>query len=29
MLNVLDNTTIGDLAARDRAREPAGARYMI
>jgi len=29
MLNVLDNTTIADLAARDRAREPAGARYMI
>ena len=29
MLGVLDNTTIADLAARDRAREPVGARYMI
>ena len=28
ILNVLDNTTIADLAVRDRAREPAGARYI-
>ena len=29
ILNVLDNTTIADLAVCDRARVPAGTRYMI
>jgi Rrf2 family protein len=29
ILGVLDNTTIAELAARDRAAQPAGARYNI
>jgi Rrf2 family protein len=29
ILGVLDNTTIADLAERDRASQPAGARYII
>jgi Rrf2 family protein len=29
VLNVLDNVTIADLAERDRAAQPAGARYII
>ncbi len=29
ILGVLDNTTIADLAARDRALQPGGARYVI
>ena len=29
ILGVLDNTTVGDLAQRDRALQPAGTRYVI
>ena len=29
ILGVLDNTTIGDLAERDRALQPTGTRYVI
>jgi DNA-binding IscR family transcriptional regulator len=29
ILGVLDNTTIAELAERDRAAQPAGARYTI
>ncbi len=29
ILNVLDSTTIGDLAERDRVVQPGGTRYMI
>lgn len=29
ILNVLDNTTIGDLAEQDKLAQPGGARYMI
>ena len=29
ILGVLDNTTIADLAERDRAAQPVGARYNI